>query len=141
MPSTEAAKLSNGTYKFDVTLNGAIATEDGAVLVEKCHLIDTIYPLRNNQTDPANPAYTGKIRAADTIYTYNGSTFRGDTETPGSPLVPVPATPKVFSWNGFATLPYSYPVDDPAGVANTVTNLAGAGVIIWAKTNWLKTSY
>jgi len=48
------------------------------------------------------------------IYTLNGSTFRGDTEDAGSPLVPVPATAKPFSWNGFASLPYAYPVEDPA---------------------------
>jgi len=130
-----------GSYKFDVTLNGAISTEDGAVLVEKCHIVDTLNPLRNNQTDPGNAAYTGKIRAEDTIYTLNSSTFRGDTEDPGSPLVPVPATPKPFSWNGFASLPYSYPVQDPTIVAATITNNAGQGVIFWAKTNWFKTTY
>ena len=108
MSPSDALKLSNGTYKFDVTLNGAISTEDGAVLVENSHIVDTLYPIRNNQTDPANPDYTGKIRALDTIYTLDGATFRGGSEDPGSPLAPVPATPKPFSWNGFTSLPYSY---------------------------------
>lgn len=130
-----------GSYKFDVTLNGAISTEDGAVLVERCHIIDTIYPLRNNQVDTNNAAYTGKIRAEDTIYTLNGSTFRGNTEDAGSPLVPVPAAAKPFSWNGFTSLPYSYPVSDPSTVASAITNNSGSGVVFWAKTNWLRTSY
>jgi len=130
-----------GSYKFDVTLNGAISTEDGAVLVEKCHLVDVRYPLRNNQADPANPAYTGKIRAEDTIYSWNGSTFRGNTEDVGSPLVPVPAALKPFSWNGFASLPYAYPVNDPATIAAAITDNAGHGVVFWAKTNWFKISY
>jgi len=141
MSSGEALKLSNGTYSFDVTLNGAISTEDGAVLVEKCHLVDVLNPLRNNQKEGIPPAYTGKIRAEDTIYTLNGSTFRGDTEDPGSPLVPVPAPLKPFSWNGFASLPYAYPVNDPSTIAATITNNAGQGVIFWAKTNWFKTTY
>jgi pectate lyase len=144
MPPGEASKLSNGTYKFDVTLNGAISTEDGAVLVEKCHILDTIYPLRNNQADPTEPNYsdyTGKIRAEDTIYTLNGVTFRGNTEDVGSPLVPVPAALKAFSWNGFTSLPYSYPVNDPATIAGAITNHAGQGVIFWAKTNWFRTTY
>jgi pectate lyase len=141
MPGAEAAKLGNGTYSFTVTLNGAISTEDGAVLVEKCHIIDTLSPLRNNQKSASNPTYTGKIRAEDTIYTLNGATFRGNTEDAGSPLVPVPAPLKPFSWNGFASLPYSYPVNDPSTIAATITSNAGQGVIFWAKTNWFKTTY
>lgn len=142
MTST-ARNTLNGSYKFDVTLNGAISTEDGAVLVENCHFLDVISPIRNNQTDPGDPTYTGKIRAGDTIYTLDASTFRGDSETSGSPLAPVPASIKPFSWNGFAGLPYSYPVDDPAGLAVQLSNgsTAGAGVLTWTKTNWLKTSY
>jgi pectate lyase len=131
-----------GSYKFDVTLNGAISTEDGAVLLEKSHLVDLTSPLRNNQTDPNNTAYTGKIRAADTIHTLNGSTFRGDTESPGSTLVPVPAPIKPFSWNGFASLPYPYPLRDPSELSTLLTDgNTGAGTVTWAKTNWLKTIY
>ena len=133
-----------GSYKFDVVLNGAISTEDGAVLVEKCHLIDLTSPLRNNQVSAANAAYTGKIRAEDTINTLNGSTFRGDTEDPASTLVPVPAPLKPFSWNlPGNVLPYSYPVDDPSTLASLLggNTAAGAGVLTWPKTNWLKTSY
>lgn len=130
-----------GSYKFDVTLQAAISTEDGALLVERCHIVDTLAPLRNNQVNAADASYTGKIRAEDTIYTLNGSTFRGNTEDAGSTLVPVPAPSKPFSWNGFTTLPYSYPVDDPATIAATITSHAGQGMIFWAKTNWLRTSY
>jgi len=143
MSPSDALKLSNGTYKFDVTLNGAISTEDGAVLVEKAHIVDTTYPIRNNQTDPANPAYTGKIRALDTIYTFDAATFRGGSEDAGSPLAPVPAVPKPFSWNGFTSLPYSYSLDDPTTLVATLTgtNGPGSGMISWAKTNWLRTAY
>jgi pectate lyase len=143
MSPSDALKLSNGTYKFDVTLNGAISTEDGAVLVENSYIVDTIYPIRNNQTDPGNPDYTGKIRALDTFYALDGATFRGGSEDLGSPLAPVPATPKSFSWNGFTSLPYSYVLDDPTSLVATLTstNGPGSGVITWAKTNWLKTAY
>jgi pectate lyase len=130
-----------GSYSFDVTLNASISTEDGAVLVEKCHYVDVTNPLRNNQTNPSDPSFTGKIRAEDTIYTLNTTTFRGDTEDPGSPLVPVPATLKPFSWNGFVNLPYSYTPDDPATIAATISMYSGAGVLNWSKTNWFNTSY
>jgi pectate lyase len=114
------------------------------VLVEKSHLVDVTNPLRNNQANPSDPnytGYTGKIRAEDTIYTLNSTTFRGDTEDAGSPLVPVPAPLKPFSWNGFAGLPYSYTPDDPTTIAATIATYSGAGVVNWSKTNWFKTSY
>ncbi len=84
------------TYSFKPSINGSISTEDGAMLVEKSVYIDNNYPLRNNQTDPSNPIYTGKIKALDTIYSYletNGSTtyVRGNSTDPGNPLGPFQA--------------------------------------------------
>lgn len=135
--------ISSKGYHFDVTSNGAISTEDGAVLVEKSSIIGVQFPIRNNQVDPADTEYTGKILAVDTIYTFNGVTTRGNSDTSGSPLSPVPAAPKAFSWNGFSSLPYSYSVDDPATLAAQLTaeSGAGAGKLAWSKDNWLKTTY
>src|SRR5258705_6204789 len=47
----DEAKLngSSAAYSFDVTLNGSISTERGAVLLEKPQLVDVVYPLRNNR--------------------------------------------------------------------------------------------
>ncbi|MFL6333458.1 MAG: immunoglobulin domain-containing protein [Pyrinomonadaceae bacterium] len=145
MSSTNAAKLtgSSPTYHFDVTLNGSISTEGGAVLLEKSQLVDVLSPLRNNQVSASQPEYTGKILALDTLYSLRGVTFRGDSTTPGSPLAPVPAPEIAFSWNGFATLPYAYATHDPSQLPSLLTGAegAGAGVLSWAKENWLKTSY
>lgn len=131
------------SYHFDVTSNGAIATEGGAVLVEKSHLVDIAFPLRNNQVDPTETNYTGKIRALDTIYSLDGTVFRGNSESSNSPLAPVPAPALAFSWNGFSTLPYSYTTDDPTTLAGRLTagNGAGSGKITWSKDNWLRSSY
>ncbi|AEI39060.1 hypothetical protein [Paenibacillus mucilaginosus] len=138
----ETALKSKG-YKFGVTSNGAISTEGGAVLVEKSEIIDVASPVRNNQTDPADSSYTGKIRVLDTLYSLNGTSFRGSSDTSGSPLAPVPAPVIAFSWNGFSTLPYSYTAEDPASLKArlTASNGAGAGKLIWSKDNWLRTSY
>ncbi|MET0649767.1 MAG: immunoglobulin domain-containing protein [Pyrinomonadaceae bacterium] len=145
MSSTNAAKLtgSSATYSFDVTLNGSISTEGGAVLLEKSQFVDVLSPLRNNQVSASEPEYTGKILALDTLYSLRGVTFRGDSTTPGSPLAPVPAPEIAFSWNGFATLPYAYATHDPGQLPSLLTGAegAGAGVLSWAKENWLKTSY
>jgi pectate lyase len=145
MSSTNAAKLTGGsaTYSFDVTLNGSISTEGGAVLLEKSQLVDVLSPLRNNQVSASQPDYTGKILALDTLYSLRGVVFRGDSNTPGSPLAPVPAPEIAFSWNGFTTLPYSYITHDPSQLPSLLTGSegAGAGVLFWAKENWLKTSY
>lgn len=135
---------NSSTYSFGVTSNGAISTENGAVLVEKSHLVDIISPLRNNQVDPAQTTFTGKIKAVDTIYALDGATYRGDSTAENSPLTPEPATPLTFSWNGLSELPYSGQlVDDPADLASSLTGPtgAGAGTLNWEKGNWLKTAY
>lgn len=138
-----ASAISSKGYKFSVTSNGAISTEGGAVLVEKSNFIDIVYPVRNNQTNPSDSQYTGKIKAMDTMYSLDGAAFRGDSDTAGSPLAPVPAPVIAFSWSGISSLPYSYTADDPAGLAGqlTASGGAGAGKLSWDKTNWLKTQY
>jgi hypothetical protein len=70
------------------------------MLVEKSVYLDTVTPLRNNQTNPSNPAYTGKILALDTIYQKNpanGATVRGNSTDPGSQLGPFQAPIIAFS--------------------------------------------
>ncbi|QRN94441.1 hypothetical protein JRI60_35670 [Archangium violaceum] len=143
LTSAMASAISSKGYHFDLTSNGAISTEGGAVLVEKSHILDVQYPVRNNQTDPSDASYTGKIRVVDTIDSLNGVVFRGGSDTSGSPLSPVPATVKAFSWNGFSALPYGYTADDPSTLVTRLTAAdgAGAGRLTWAKENWLKTSY
>lgn len=148
-PADQATFSKN--YNFKPPINGSISTEDGALFVEKSVYIDCIYPLRNNQTDPSNPVYTGKIKAEDTIYVFHetdGSTtyVRGDSTDPGNPLGPFQAAVKPFSWNTpDGQRPYpALPMDDPAdleAVITSPTDGAGAGVIQWEKSNWLKTTY
>ncbi|MDQ0898099.1 pectate lyase [Paenibacillus sp. V4I7] len=135
--------LAGKGYHFGVTSNGAISTENGAVLVENSQIIDVAYPLRNNQTDPTNATYTGKIRAVNMQYTLDGSSYTGDSETAGSPLAPVPAPVKAFSWNGFNTLPYSYTPDPVSTLKSRLTAADGTGAakLNWSKVNWLSTSY
>jgi pectate lyase len=141
--SAMASAISSKGYHFGVTSNGAISTENGAVLVEKSQIIDVASPIRNNQKDANNATYTGKIRAVDVMYSLDGSSFRGNSDTSGSPLAPVPAAAKAFSWNGFSTLPYSYTMDDPSTLKSrlTASNGSGAGKLTWSKDNWLKISY
>jgi pectate lyase len=142
----------NNTYDFNPPINGAISTENGALLVEKSVYNDCLWPLRNNQTDPSNPEYTGKIEALDSIYHFDnadGTTvdYRGDsTKAPGSTYFGPAQAPIIpFSWNLPGNkLPYTYYPDDPAQLKAIVTSStagAGAGVLTWAKTNWLMTTY
>ncbi|MFO1476824.1 MAG: immunoglobulin domain-containing protein [Verrucomicrobiota bacterium] len=143
--STQNRSTLNNTYSFNPFLNGSISTEGGAVLVEKSVYIDCLTPLRNNQTDPSNPTYTGKILALDTIYQMDSTVVRGNSTDPGNPLGPFQAPIIPFSWNLPGNqLPYSYTMDDPSQLASIVTSPtggAGAGVLTWAKTNWLITHY
>ena len=140
----------NSSYSFNPVLNGSIATESGAILVENSIYQDCLTPLRNNQTDTNNPAYTGKIMALNSIYSfrttggttnnYNGSSTNAPGDTNFGP-VQAPTIP--FAWNGFTTLPYSYTnvLNDPAQLQAILTSSAGAGAMTWAKSNWLKTAY
>jgi len=143
--STADQNTLNNTYSFNPPINGAISTENGALLVEKSVYIDCLYPLRNNQTDPSNPEYTGKIEALDTIYQFDSTVIRGNSTDPGSPMGPFQAPIIPFSWNLPGNqLPYTYYPDDPAQLQAIVTSPtagAGAGVLTWAKTNWLITIY
>ncbi len=143
--STADQNTLNNTYSFDPPVNGSISTESGALLLEKSVYIDCLWPLRNNQTDPSNPAYTGKIQALDSIYRFDTTTVRGNSTDPGNPMGPFQAPLIPFSWNLPGNqLPYSYTADDPAQLQAIVTSPtagAGAGVLTWAKTNWLITAY
>ena len=143
--STANQNTLNNTYSIDPPMNGAISTEGGALLLEKSVYLEILTPLRNNQTAPSNPAYTGKILGLDTIYQKNGVVTRGNSTDPGSQLGPFQAPIIAFSWNlpGNA-LPYSYSLDDPAqlqAIVTSPTGGAGAGVLTWNKTNWMMTTY
>ncbi|ATC64129.1 hypothetical protein CMV30_09275 [Nibricoccus aquaticus] len=145
--TTALRNTLNNTYNFNPFLNGSISTEGAAILVEKSVYLDIITPLRNNQTDVNNPVYTGKILALDTIsrMTTNAgvsTTVRGNSTDAGNPMGPFQAAIIPFSWNlPGGVLPYSAPMDDPAGLENIVTSGAGAGKLSWPKQNWLKTNY
>jgi pectate lyase len=143
--STANQNTLNNTYSFRPPINGSISTENGALLVEKSVYIDCLTPLRNNQTDPSNPQYTGKIKALDTIYQMDSTVVRGNSTDSGNPLGPFQAPIIPFSWNlPTNQLPYFYNMDDPSQLQTIVTSPtagAGAGVLTWAKTNWLMTTY
>jgi pectate lyase len=150
--SSSAQQTFTNNYNFNPPINGSISVEDAALMVEKSIYVDCVYPLRNNQTNPADANYTGKIKAVDTIYIFHetdGSTtyVRGDSTDPGNPLGPFQDKRiKPFSWNTpDGSRPYAAPpMDDPNNVALIVTSStggAGAGIIQWDKSNWLKTTY
>ncbi len=147
--SVSSSNALKNTYSFNPPLNGSISTESGAILVEKSVYIDCLTPLRNNQTDPSNPVYTGKILGLDMIYQMDSTVVRGNSTDPGSPLGPFQAPIIAFSWNPNSgapggQLPYTYTPDDPSQLQAIVTSPtagAGAGVLTWNKTNWLITSY
>jgi pectate lyase len=137
---------ANTTYSLKPPLNGSISTEGGAVLVEKSVYVDCLWPLRNNQTSPSDPTYTGKIVATDTVVRTHApdgkvTEVRGDSTDPGSPLGPTQAPVIPFSWNTFSTLPYAYAADDPVQLEALLHAYAGAGVLTWPKDRWLRTSY
>src|SRR5208337_4865874 len=95
----------NNTYDFEPPVNGAISTENGAILVEKSVYIDCLWPLRNNQTDPSDPEYTGKIEALNPIYNSKSTTIRAKTPNSANPRGPSNPPIIVFRWNTNAVTP------------------------------------
>lgn len=145
--TTSLRNTLNNTYSFNPPLNGAISTEGGSILVEKSVYQDCLWPLRNNQTAPSNPTYTGKIKAVDSIYRFlntdNTTTeVRGNSTDSGNPMGPFQATVIPFAWDlSGGVLPYTYTPDDPANLPSILEAGAGAGTLTWSKDNWLKTAY
>jgi pectate lyase len=155
------ATALNSTYHFGITSNASISTEGGAVQIESSIFFGVLTPLRNNQTDVTNPAYTGAIRgfdiehillASDTAYMpvasqqstlmdrgFLWAIWHGDSDTPGSTLGPVQAPQIEFAWhNGTPTYPMS--VDSLADLPALLTGPqgAGAGKIGMTTRQWLQ---
>jgi hypothetical protein len=145
--TTSDQNTLNNTYSFRPPINGSISTEGAALLLEKSVYVDCLTPLRNNQTDPSNPVYTGKILGLDVIYHFDNADasvvdVRGNSTDSGNPLGPVQAPVIPFSWNlPNNQLPYAYTTDDPSSLLTLLQAGSGAGTISWAKENWLKTAY
>jgi pectate lyase len=139
-----AAAIAEAGFHFGVTSNGAISTEGGAVLLENSVMTDVLYPLRNNQKEDLDPRFTGAIKAIDVHYSLDGNSFIGDSDTPGSPLAPLPAASIPFAWNTESGgLPYLYEPDETLGLTARLRGEngsgSGAGELYWSAVNWMRT--
>ncbi|MHA6480737.1 S-layer homology domain-containing protein [Paenibacillus sp. strain BS8-2] len=140
-----AAAIAEAGYHFGVTSNGAISTEGGAVFIENSVITDVLYPLRNNQKEDVDPRFTGAIKATGIDYSLDGATYSGDSDSPDSPLAPMPAEPLPFAWNtASGELPYLYEPQETPGLSSLLSGAngsgAGAGELYWSTENWLSTS-
>jgi pectate lyase len=154
------ASALGSTYSFGITSNGAISTEGGAVQVEDSVFWGVLTPLRNNQTNVNNPAYTGAIRGSNILHIllatdtqfmpeasqqstfqdrgFTWATWQGDSDDPLSTLGPTQAPQIPFAWhNGGPAYLYS---KDPVGALGpllTGPQGAGAGKIGMTSAQWL----
>jgi pectate lyase len=127
------------SYHFGITSQGALSTEDGAVLVENSVMRGITRPLANNQKDASNALYTGKIKAENVLYELDGEVFNGGSDDENTPLVPDGADEiKEFSWNNMNTLPYSYTLIDTSVLEKILSDNAGSGKV---SIDWLKVKY
>jgi pectate lyase len=154
------ATALDSTYHFGITSNGAISTENGAVQIDSSVFFGVLTPLRNNQTDVTNPAYTGAIRAHDVLHIllasdtqfmplssqqstfmdrgFTWATWQGDSDAPDSTLGPTqaPQIPFVFH-NGGPTYPTTRDPVATLGALLTGPEGAGAGKIGLTTGQWL----
>ncbi len=133
------SKISSSSYKFGITSNGAISTENGAVMLENCIIKGVKYPIRNNQKGADKANYTGKILAQNCQYTYGDTNFTGNSTDSDSPLSPVPAEKMDFSWNSTANLSggkisYAYTMyslsELQSALVNSVGTTTGGSIIV-----------
>lgn len=148
------------TYQFNVTSNASISTEGGAVQIESSVYFGVLTPLRNNQTDITNPAYTGAIRAfdiqhillaSDTQYMpvssqqstfvdrgFTWATWHGDSSAPDSTLGPTQAPQIPFAFrNGPITYAYTLDPISSLGALLSGPQGAGAGKLGLTTAQWL----
>jgi len=154
-----SAKLTDKgpTYHFGITSNGTIATEDGVIEVDNSLYVGVLTPLRNNQTDPANPADTGSIIARNTQHelpaadmpaasqqsTYKlgnvtWALWKGNSSDPLSTLGPIQAPPKLLKFKTAPPTPAK--LHDPAELRTLLRDgpePAGAGKITMTIPQWL----
>lgn len=146
------------SYHFGITSNGTISTESAAIEVDNSIYYGVLTPLRNNQTDVTNSAYTGAIVAYNTrhillsgtdstymsspqsTYTDSNGTawmvWQGANTDTGSSLGPIQAPTVALSWhNGTPPTPkYMHSLDAlPAALATG----AGAGKISMTAAQWM----
>lgn len=136
--SAKSSEMTQKKYNFGITSNGALSTEDGAVLVENCVMRGIVRPLADNQKD-GSAKYTGKIKAINVLYELDSNVFIGGSDDINSPLVPNGSDViKEFSWNGFTSLPYTYTTISPDKLEKTIKSKTGAGVV---SIDWLVNKY
>jgi pectate lyase len=140
------SSTTSATYHMGVFLNGTISTENGATQVENSIYWDCLYPLRNNQTDVTNSAYTGKIQALNSEYHMDSpnplgiaaTDITGNSTSNQALFGPNEAPVIAFSWNSFSSLPYSYTLDSTASLKSILASGCGAGTV---SIDWMATSY
>jgi pectate lyase len=155
------ATALNTTYHFGITSNASISTEGGTVQIEGSVFFGVLTPLRNNQTDVNNPAYTGAIRGyniqhilltSDTAYLpvasqqtfftdrgHDWAVWTGDSDATDSPLGPVQAPQIPFAWhNGGPSYPITLDALADLPALLTGPQGAGAGKIGMTSQQWLQ---
>lgn len=137
-------QIASSNYKFGITSQSIISTENGAILLENAILEGVIDSVRNNQKSGYPSQYTGKIKVLNSIYKLGNVCFRGGSDELNSPFKSKQVSMLSFSWNNFTTLPYQYqifPLDDLKVLLNDAQYGCGSGVIQWIAREWLKITY
>jgi len=157
--STNLAKdfTGTGSYKFGITSNGTISTEDGVIEVANSLYAGVLTPLRNNQTDVNDASFTGSVVAANTQHellasempiasqqsTFNAlgnlwAVWKGDSNFANSTLGPVQAPAKYLSFK--AAPPSAKALHAPTALRSvlvTGAEPAGAGKVTLTVPQWL----
>ncbi len=127
----------SSTYKFSVTSQAIVTTENGSVFAQNCWFkgIETI--IKNNQKSASKPEYTGKVKILDSIYELSTIYFFGGTDTVNNYFKIGPAQIKDFD---YIDISYDYILFEAKDLEEVLINQKyHAGVLNNSDINWLQT--
>lgn len=105
----------------DLTNQGIVTTEGGAVLMENCIFRYVASPIKNNQKDNTLPQYSGEYRVVNSQLVTPTRDFFGSSGETGTLWTHSNASAATleFGFRNYAELPYSYELADVYYLAET----------------------
>lgn len=138
---------NGGIYQYnvsnpgpDLTNQGIVTTEQGAVLMENCIFRYVANPIKNNQVDSTDSYWSGKYRVTDSELVTASRDYFGSSEDAMTLWIHSNATAEKlpFAFRNYAELPYEYALEDIYFLEETFGDLPPGTLAGW-EIDWMRT--
>jgi len=124
----------------DLTNQGIVTTEGGAVLMENCIFIHVAIPIKNHQDSDPSEAYSGEYLVLASEMRKPSVTWVGSSEEAGTLWIHAGSYAKLpFGFRNYAEIPYDYSVNDVYYLNETLAAFP-PGTAAWENFDWLTTN-